>query len=185
MTAATPRDVAIIADATTAPVYVTGELPMWTASYSWHRPWSGRRRGGTLPRWRWRPAARCCKWAWLLGTCERGATLWLSNLGMAWRATVGNVHGDQVERTFARRCDAKRWCERMMAEAERPPLTAPVDGRWIVFDRLVREYAEQQRKMLLSQSLLTMAKRDLVRTTELFGVDHDGPDGPAENGREE
>lgn len=73
------------------------------------------KRGGTFPRWRWK---RTCfnPDIHVLGTAQWGGTLLRVDHGEPWSASVGNAYTGPVStRRFSSRCDAKRWCERMLA----------------------------------------------------------------------
>jgi len=87
-----------------------------------HRPYSGRRRGGRFPRWRWgrsrwQDPNHCQQCfaaqgsAWVLLAPDDSPHPWLAEVMLGMRGHI---------QMFARRCDAKRWCERMMAKGSRP-----------------------------------------------------------------
>lgn len=67
------------------------------------RFYSGRRRGGRYPRWRWRRVRFANCEAYIAGYAV------VAREPDRWRATCHET------RRFARRCDAKRWCEWMLA----------------------------------------------------------------------
>lgn len=76
-------------------------------------------RGGTFQRWMWRRVGR--QRAGLYELSGHGAYVypcWGAH-GQRWQAEVfdrrDRVPMGRIER-FSRRCDAKRWCERMLAD---------------------------------------------------------------------
>lgn len=72
-------------------------------------------RGGRFPRWRWQTTYICPE-IHVLGDASDGASVFRAWQGGPWHAAVGNSYGGLLKRRrFHRRCDAKRWCERMMA----------------------------------------------------------------------